>query len=248
MALTDNLISYWELEETSGSRADAHTGGNTLSDNNTVTSNPGKVATAAQFTVANSEYLSRADNASLSMGDIDFTIAAWVYFDTVANQREIVGKGFSPHEYRLLYAGPGTGLNHFAFAVSNDGSSGFAGEIDATTFGAASASTWYFVVAWHDSVANTVNIQINNGTVDSVSYSLGVFDGTADFNIGGYGGFETWDGRIDQVGLWKRVLSSTERTSLWNGGSGMSYAALSGGGAADLSVVAQEPWVGGSTF
>ena len=42
MALTDSIVAYWKLEEASGSRADV-VGGNTLTDNNTVTGNPGKL-------------------------------------------------------------------------------------------------------------------------------------------------------------------------------------------------------------
>jgi len=92
MALTDNLISFWGLEETSGTRVDAH-GTNNLTDNNTVTSATGKVGTAGQFTNANSEYLSITDNASLSTGDIDFSAQAWVYFDSFGTQRGIINKG-----------------------------------------------------------------------------------------------------------------------------------------------------------
>ena len=54
---------------------------------------------AAQFTAANSEYLSRADNAALSMGDIDFTIETWVYMDTTptsGNAMTFLGKWENP--------------------------------------------------------------------------------------------------------------------------------------------------------
>ena len=42
-----------------------------------------KSGNSAQFTAANIEYLSIVDNAALSMGDIDFTVAGWFYFDSV---------------------------------------------------------------------------------------------------------------------------------------------------------------------
>src|SRR3972149_4482135 len=41
-----------------------------------------KSGNAAQFIAANSEYLSVADNAALSMGDVDFTLAGCWYFVT----------------------------------------------------------------------------------------------------------------------------------------------------------------------
>ena len=39
-----------------------------------------------------------------------------------------------------------------------------------------------------------------------------------------YPGYEQYfDGLIDEVGLWRRVLTAQERTDLWNGGAGLTY-------------------------
>ena len=55
-SLLTGLSDYWKLNEVSGTRADSTANAQTLTDNNTVTSNPGHVSTpAAQFTAANSE-------------------------------------------------------------------------------------------------------------------------------------------------------------------------------------------------
>ena len=92
MALTDNLIAFWELEEASGTRNDAH-GSNHLTDNNTVAQGTGKVGNCADFELDNSEYLSIADNAALSVGDEDFTIQAWFNIEANPGFRQgIVGK------------------------------------------------------------------------------------------------------------------------------------------------------------
>src|SRR5688572_29665368 len=79
-ALLTSLIAHWRLEETSDTRFDAHST-NHLTDNNTVASATGKLGTAASFTAANQESLAIADNAALSMGDLDFTLAGWVYIN-----------------------------------------------------------------------------------------------------------------------------------------------------------------------
>jgi len=224
--LRNNLMAFWSLEEASGNRADAH-GSNTLADNNTVTSNTGKVGTAAQFTATNSEYLSIADNAALSMGDIDFTIAGWVYLDTKAN--EVIAAKYRTNtnnrEYLLYYALSDGATNRFIFLVSPNGVGTTA--VVANNFGEPSTGTWYFVVAWHDATANTINIQINNGTANSTAHSTGVFDGTDDFKIGALhttSPIYFWNGRIDQLGIWKRVLTATEKAWLYNSGNGRSYA------------------------
>ena len=63
--LKDDLVSWWSLDETIGTRDDSH-GSNNLVDHNTVGYTTGKQGNASAFTAANSEYLDIADNADLS--------------------------------------------------------------------------------------------------------------------------------------------------------------------------------------
>lgn len=219
--LLTSLVAYWKLDEASGARADS-AGSSNLSDVNTVTQAVGKVANAAQFTAANSECLNIASNAALSMGDIDFTIALWVYFDALGADRALVAKYNSfgtTRDYMVKFI---TGSNRFQFIVSPDGSAD--ATVSANSFGAPTTATWYFIVAWHNATANTINIQINDGTVDSAAHATGVFASSAAFRLGARAdGIQFHDGRLDEVGIWKRVLTSAERTALYNGGSGVTY-------------------------
>jgi hypothetical protein len=226
MALTDSLISFWELEEASGTRVDSVvTSGNDLADNNTVTQAAGKVGNAAQFTAANSEYLSRADNASLSTGNIDFTFALWVNLASNAAAQAFIDKSDNATwEYEIFFS---VAANRLAFYVENALSGG--DTVTADNLGAPSISTWYFIVAWYDSVNDLLNIQVNNGTADSVSHTDGARDSAHAFRMGAQGGVTNFtNGLIDQVGFWKRVLTAQERTDLYNGGNGLSYAEIVG--------------------
>lgn len=220
MALTDSLIAYWKLDEASGSRADAHST-NTLTDNNTVTSNPGIINTAAQFTAANSESLSAADSAALSTGNIDFTIACWVYLDSKATRETIATKGgggaSTSDEWILDYLNTSdrfrffTGGGSYKIATANN-------------LGSPSTETWYFIVAWHDAAADTVNIQVNDGAIDSTATAgVAPSDTTQGFKLGQYASSLYMNGRIDEVGFWKRTLTTQERTNLYNGGAGLAY-------------------------
>lgn len=218
---TAGLVSYWKLNETSGTRVDSVTAsGNDLTDNATVTSNPGKVGTAAQFTAANSEYLSHTDNASLSTGDIDFTFALWVYLDSKTTDRVLISKwdAGTQREYLLRYLQT---TDRFQWLVSPDGVANT--PVSADNFGIPSTVTWYFVVAYHDSVANTIGISVNNGTFNTAAHTTGVQNGTASFVIGQVNAAFYMDGRIDEVGFWKRKLTAQEITTLWNGGAGITY-------------------------
>ncbi len=231
MALIDNLVAFWELEEASGTRADSTASGLDLTDTNTVTQATGKVGQSAQFTRANSETLIHGNVSALQTGDIDFTIQAWVYLDSkpAGTQMRIVSRapGAGSSEWYLTYYEP---TNHFYFGVSNDGTSFF--QVEATTFGAVSLSTWTLVHCWHDSVNNLIGIAVNGGAADTVSHSLGVYFGTNTLALSGLSdqsGF-FYDGRMDQVGFWKRVVGSTDRSLLYNSGAGLSYSAMVSGG------------------
>lgn len=229
MALTDNLIGFWELEEASGDRADATASALTLTDNNTVTSNTGKVGTAGQFTRANSEYLSRASEAALQTGDIDFSLQAWVYCDSRANQMILVGKDVdSPANSRDFTLDYDSASNRFRFYIN-----GGSGSLLVTDTTALASATWYHVCCGHDSVGNTVWIQVDAGTLNTSGTSgVAPQSSSAEFRIGAraYASFEGYfDGRIDQVGFWKRNIQPDVST-LYNSGGGLSYAAMQSGG------------------
>lgn len=219
-SLLDGLVAYWKLEEASGTRVDATGRGNDLTDNNSVGQAAGKVGNAASFVAASSQYLSRASTADLSVGTSSVTLAGWMKFTTVASVRTLLGKyELNQQEYTLDYS---ESVGTFRFLVSNNGS---ANTVLTSSFGAASAGAWYFVCVWRDATAQTINLQINGGAIASVSYtSPSIYSGTAGFGIGGLtypGNYQ--DGQIDEVGIWKRVLTAAERTALYNGGAGRSH-------------------------
>lgn len=237
MSLLTSLVSYWKLDEASGNALDAH-GSNDLTDNNTVGAGTGIINNGRDFDEASREYFSKSDNADLSTGDIDFTFQAWIKPETIARNAydTVIAKWSGSNLEYLLYFyetalfAPGGQSKKVIFAVSNDGSASTL--VVASTFGDLSAGTWYCVHGWHDSVNNQIGISVNAGTADTAAHTTGVRDGTATFEIGrnvddGSGG--VMNGLVDEVGFWKRVLTSGERTSLYNGGSGLPYSSFGGG-------------------
>lgn len=225
MALTDSLISYWKMDEGSGDALDAH-GANTLSDNATVGTGTGIINGARDFELDNGEFFSRADNASLSLGsDTDFTISAWINIEDNTFSNPIVCKRygtFSNEETEYLLS---ANVSTKPRLVVGSGAS-----FQFVDWGASlSTATWYFIVAWHDSTADKIFIQINNGTPVEAIWAGGTQDGNGDFLLGGLAGSSvTFDGLIDEAGFWKRVLTSQERTDLYNGGAGLPYSSFGG--------------------
>lgn len=185
---------------------------------------------ASQFTRANSEYLSIADNASLSAGDIELEVGCWVYFDTLPAAGEfydLVGKwnsGGTPDREYVLFCWNNAGTIRFGFSVRNPADSATT-TVNANAFGTPSTATWYWVTAGHDPFANTIFIQVNTVTpINGTAHSAGVRDGAAAFVIGAEAGAVSFhNGRIMQAFVSKSLLTEAERTSIYNGGSGISF-------------------------
>jgi len=224
-SLLTSLIAWWSLDQQSGTRLDKHTNSLHLTDNNTVLTLPGKQDFAADFEAVNSEHLSHADDALLSFADEDFTLSCWVKFESLGVQRTIMGKydaTDNQREYILFYS---ASTSRISLAISNNGTGDTT--LDADTLGVPSVGVWYFITVWHDSTANTMNIQVNNGVVDSAAYTLGCNDNASVFSIGAQetaGSFTNFmDGIIDEAAIWNKVLSATERNALYNNGMGIRY-------------------------
>ena len=223
----DELVSWWKLDEASGTRYDAHADNDLTQNGGPVWNTTDYKYVASMDCEASSDqyaYITQANQTGLSFGNEDFTWGAWWRAESIAGgtSKYIMGKwnddGVNDREF-LLFSGA-TDAKFRAY-ISSDGSS-------STNIGwgsAASLSTWYFVVCWHDSVANTINIQVNNGTPLSNSHTTGANQN--DNGIFGVG--KTcrwgWDGEIDEAFVYSRVLTSGERTALYNSGNGMTYGA-----------------------
>lgn len=236
MALTDSLISAWELDEASGNALDSH-GDNTLTDTNTVGSGTGHVhGTARDFEFDNSEVFTIASEADLQIADNDAEFEAWVNLESKTANRTILSKfgvngGGTDWEHQLYYD---SGSDRFAFLATTTTPSTVV--VTATTFGSPSLATWYQVRAGHDSVSNQIWIRVNNGTKNTAAFSGGINANTAQFRIGSrqFGGGDTFfDGLIGPVRYWKgRNLSDDEGTELYNAGAGLAYDDFDGAPAA----------------
>ena len=220
--LITQLISHWKLDEVSGNRIDSH-GSNNLTDNNTVGFATGKLGNSAQFSRSDTDYLSNA-NAIFDPGNFNFTWALWVKLENKSDNAPLINRmALTPNqEYQIVY----NDVNDvFRFRATHTGVNTDFAVLDADSFGAPSTGVWYFVVAWHDADANTINIQVNNGTVDSLAFnSAGVYNAGNDLVIGGRLDSSSYsDAELDSVSYWTRLLTEDERTQLYNNGDALDY-------------------------
>lgn len=219
--LNNGIVAYWKMDEASGNRADS-VGSITLFDSNTVASATGKISNAGDFENGASEFLaSAADPAAVDFANVDFTIALWVQLESKGVRKTFLAK-YDDSGQAQYYVQWNNSNDRLIFGVSNDGSAEV--EVAAGNLGIPALATWYFIVAWHDAAANTINIKVNDGTTDSAAHTTGVFNSTSKLIMGMLGlGSGFHDGFNDEVGIWNRVLTGAEMTELYNSNNGKTH-------------------------
>lgn len=216
---TTGLISWWTLDETSGTRNDSH-GTNHLTDNNTVAYAAGKKGNAADFERGNNEYLYIDDNASLSYSG-DFTIALWAKAESYnESYRGWVAKETASNnrEFRLQWA-----LGYLEWIVFTASGAGFAIAQRAL---ANTDFDWHFIICRYVASTRTAYLSLDNGAEGSATLASAMGDTTARFYLGFYIGGLYYDGLLDEVSFWKRTLTPDEITWLYNSGAGRAYSDL----------------------
>ena len=222
VTLLTNCVAYWKLDELNGNRLDSSGLGSTLNESSvTINSRSGKVGSAAAINRGNLSVLRCASNANLSMGDVDFTIACWANADDffVGSSTCVCKDNTTNYEYDVYF----DDLGKISFYLDRSG-----GANASVVWGSSSVTgTWYFIVAIHDSVNDLIKLSVNNGAFVTAAFSGGPSAlPTAPLAIGSESALRAnslLNGSVDEVGIWKRCLSQTDVTALYNGGAGLTY-------------------------
>ncbi len=233
MSLNTGLISWWDLDEPDGVRADS-VGRHHLSDSTDVATAEGKTKTlSALFDASSSQFLSRADHNDLSLGldNKSFTVAGWFYLSTAAHTTyapcTIFAKSISgDREHRLYYDDSSEQLKYIVYKTADTEDA----TVSSTEIGTVSREAWHFFRVWYDYSASQIGIQIDDNTVDEETITGPAVDSAAPFLLGAENTtgspLTPFDGRLQSIGVWNRTLTAAEHTSLYNSGNGQSYASL----------------------
>lgn len=213
MALIDDLVFYLKMDEASGNALDAH-GSVDFTDNGTVGAGTGKINGGRDFEATNSEYFTNG-SASVDVTNEDYTYAFWFKMESDTSGGLIA----KPAADSLSDDANVTMFSGDIFWLVGD----FVGSFQQIQWSSTlSVDTWYHCVVWHDSVNDLIGISINAGTPVTGVFAAGPVGNTEPLFIGNSGGV-FFDGLIDEFGFWRRVLTSQERTDLYNGGDGFAY-------------------------
>jgi len=229
--ITNGLVGLWSFNgpDMSGATAYDRSG---QGNNGTLTNGPaldgGKVGQALNFDGVD-DYVNVGDKSSLEFGgtSAQYTISAWVKLDTApiaswyfaiaskykdtSNQIEYLFSIYDTTAQVLLYAddtGAGTVIQQ---RVTNSG---------------ISIGQWHHIVATHNVSTDVMRIYVDGvepPATDVGGPITGIFTGTAKFSIGAVeaiGGAPGmfFDGLIDEVRIYDRVLTPDEIKRLYNMG------------------------------
>jgi hypothetical protein len=208
MALADNIVSYWKLEDLTDS-----VGSNTLTNNNTVTFSAGKISNGANFARASSQSLSRADNASLSL-TADLTASFWLYLSSSPSSGEVYGLFAKADSYKMFYQNASGTLK---FTIETKAAGSTYTDINYTL----ATSTWYHVVWTKSGTTNT--IYVNGVSIGTGSASATMNDNANAFYLGFEATTGYLNGSLDEFALWSRAITADEASQIFNSNRGNQY-------------------------
>jgi hypothetical protein len=192
------------------------------------TQTPSSYDNAASFNGTN-QFLSIPSNSTLAVTGTSFTFAFWA--NTPNTSYGMVISKTSGGDAREFQTGLNTG-GIVEFRLFPDGT--FANSLVIRTSASSfSANTWNFFVFRYDSSAATIGISINGGAFTSLGSIPAITQtNTNPLNLGAFvntSGGLNYTGQLASVGFWKRALSASEVTALFNNGAGRTYASLDSG-------------------
>ncbi len=212
--LLNGLTVYYPLSNVNDS-----VGGLTLTNNNTVTFSAGKIGNAANFVAASAQGLFRADNAAFQFGTGNFSFSFWIKLGTVTADSVPMG-----------YGKPQSGEAGFMVICPTASTIGVAMS-DGVTGKERDSGTNIADAAFHLIVATFTragNLQVYLDNVAETALDITAASGSVNnangFSIGrNYDAGHPFDGSVDELGLWNRVLTGAEISALWNSGAGVTY-------------------------
>jgi len=202
--LATGLEAYWKMDDGTDS-----TGNHNLTLSN-ITFAPGKIGNAANYNSITSTVIAPSLDILTNL-----TVSAWVYptqhadYYTIA--AHMIGGGWLDTNYHLIMLPAGD------VALFGTGDTGI------TNSSIMPLNTWTHVVATRTTTGYTEmwtnGVKTNTGTgpaPHSVPAGL-VYVGCRGDS------YSYWQGAIDEVGIWSRVLPDDQIAMLYNAGSGISY-------------------------
>ena len=218
--LVDDIVSYYKLDETTGAVVD-ELGTNDGTNYGSTRGETGIINYSFYFDGSN-DYVGVPHDASLQITG-NLSVSLWFYIDAFTTGNQII-------EYRA--SGESEATNYlYSWLINSDGSASYgheygAGQDEWRNYNPGlNTGEWYHLAMVRDVNLNEYNIYLNGEESDTWSFVNDPSGGSSgSLRIGGdtlTGKYH--DGRIDEAGIWDRVLTFDEINQLYNSGVGQPY-------------------------
>jgi hypothetical protein len=226
MALIDNLVSYWKLDESSGDASDSTASVKTLTNTGTTTYAAAKINNGADLgTVNTTKYLGRTGYV-ISDGAVSFSLWVKQRTEIAAGIQTFISSGSESTAFRVDYE-YNSGTRRLALVRSRNN------RTNETTYYNITLGTanFYHLVGTYDGAnivlyVNGVNVSTTTSSLNGTTnwspgggfFTLGV---ARDANLGTVGQYSS--SYIDEVAVWNRGITQSDVNNLYNSGSGFAY-------------------------
>lgn len=221
--LKTGLISCWELDETSGTTATDSHGSNAGTYVGSISNGEtGILNYSYYFDNTEGKYI---DINNTLISNFPLSISIWVKLSTTSN----IGL-FASNDY-TAYAGFSVSMSGTNIVISF-GNGGGTGPSNRKTYvydTTNSTDVWYNIVATSTSIAQANNKVYKNGKLISYLNTSGT-SSTVNWTLGETRFPKNWVasnaqmyGYVDQTAIWSKELSTTEISTLYGSGNGLSY-------------------------
>jgi len=223
--LMENLLAYWKLDETTGTTLYDEESNKNITTNGTI-NQTGILGKAVD--IGSGQHIQLTYDATVNFNQSAWSFSFWYNPDNNANT---LG-----HNVYLLYVRTTTGYtvrflqissnNYLNIIVKNSSASEYYSDSDQAFAGTGS---WYHIVLVFRGDGYQTQIWVNGsnhtaGYSPTFSGTIGTQDDYAVYGNGVINGTSLFmDGRLDEIGLWARALTSDEIATLYNSGSGLTH-------------------------
>jgi hypothetical protein len=212
MALSDDLVAYYNFDETSGTSVNDEVGSNDGAISAGVSINQSESILGRAFLFAGDSTSPELVFSKSAISSGSFSIQIWFRWATG-------GDGASQ---RLIQEAGATANLNISLEYPDVGVGGGGGSWWASSF-VPSVNTWYHLVYVMDTAGtDTERLYVNGSQVDTNNVTR-IFDGTS-FELGSESSNNrNYAGYMDEFAFWGKALSSSEVSELYNSGDGLAY-------------------------
>jgi hypothetical protein len=214
-SLTNDLAAYWRFDEVSGNRSSNWPDTPVvLTDTGSLPSTTGILTNALDYT-AQGKYLI-GGTPTTSSDEKTFSFSVWIYPTDTGTEHYILDAR-RPSQQGVFGLNRGTDTKLFWFVANGLGS--YSGVTHPTNV---TANAWHHVYAENNVTNNTVSISLDGSALTSAAEAISKPYGS-EFRVGAYWNAPSsslnWVGRIDELAVWNRTLTTNEIQFIYNSGS-----------------------------